>query len=129
MGNSSNRDHDLVIYIETEKNFYNSGSNIEGVVFVQAKKNFAFDALYLRVEGIIIFMQVINGASGSKAVPKIVKDTQEVKIFTQLNTNSKSTRKRVYKLEIMPILFHSNSPKISQARFSLKTMNLKSNTN
>lgn len=49
MGNSSNRDKDLTIYIETEKSFYNSGSNIDGVVFVEAKKNFTFDALYIRV--------------------------------------------------------------------------------
>lgn len=51
MGNSSTRDKDLLIYIETEKSFYNSGSNIDGVVFVEAKRNFSFDALYVRVEG------------------------------------------------------------------------------
>jgi hypothetical protein len=51
MGNSSTRDTDLLIYIETEKSFYNSGSNIDGVVFVEAKRNFAFDALLVRVEG------------------------------------------------------------------------------
>lgn len=31
--------------------FYNSGSNIEGVVFVHAMDNFQFDALYIRIEG------------------------------------------------------------------------------
>jgi hypothetical protein len=51
MGNSSSRDSGLTIYIETYKEIYNSGSNIEGVVFVEAKKNYQFDALYLRVEG------------------------------------------------------------------------------
>ena len=51
MGNSSSRDSDLTIYIETEKQYYNSGSNIEGVVFVDAKTNFQFNALYLRIEG------------------------------------------------------------------------------
>lgn len=52
MGNSSTRDKDLLIYIETDKSFYNSGSNIDGVVFIEARRNFAFDALYIRVEGI-----------------------------------------------------------------------------
>lgn len=51
MGNSSYRNPDLLIYIETEKQYYNSGSNIEGVVFVEAKTNFQFDALFIRVEG------------------------------------------------------------------------------
>jgi hypothetical protein len=52
MGNSSSRDKDLTIYIETAQNFYNSGSAIEGTVFVEAKRNFSFNALYIRVEGI-----------------------------------------------------------------------------
>jgi hypothetical protein len=56
MGNSSYRSSDLVIYIETEKQYYNSGSNIEGVVFVEAKTNFQFDALYIRVEGCSFLM-------------------------------------------------------------------------
>jgi hypothetical protein len=51
MGNGYNRDKDLKIHIETSKPFYNSGSTIEGVVFVQAYKNFTYDALYIRIEG------------------------------------------------------------------------------
>lgn len=53
MGNSYQRDKNLSIYIETTKPFYNSGSTIEGVVFAKAFKNFTFDALYIRVEGIL----------------------------------------------------------------------------
>lgn len=49
MGNSYKRDKNLSIYIETSKPFYNSGSTIEGVVFVKAFTNFKFDALYIRV--------------------------------------------------------------------------------
>ena len=49
MGNSYHRDPDLKVHIETSKPFYNSGSTIEGVVFVQALKNFTFDALYIRI--------------------------------------------------------------------------------
>ena len=51
MGNSIPVNPKLNIHIETEKPFYNSGSNIEGVVFVDAKDDFDFDALYIRVEG------------------------------------------------------------------------------
>jgi len=39
------------MHIETEKQFYNSGSSIEGVLFIEALTNFHFDALYLRIEG------------------------------------------------------------------------------
>ena len=53
MGNSNSRDKNLKIHIETDKAFYNSGSTIEGVVFVQAGNNFSFDALYIRIEGIL----------------------------------------------------------------------------
>lgn len=49
MGNSYQRNKNLSIYIETAKPFYNSGSSIEGVVFVKAFQNFTFDALYIRV--------------------------------------------------------------------------------
>jgi hypothetical protein len=55
MGNSYQRDKDLSIYIETTKPFYNSGSTIEGVVFVKAFKNFTFDGLYIRVDGMFLF--------------------------------------------------------------------------
>ena len=34
MGNTSPDNKEIKIYIETEKPFYNSGSSIEGVVFV-----------------------------------------------------------------------------------------------
>lgn len=51
MGNTNAENKNLRIYIETEKQFYNSGSSIEGVVFVEALENFKFDALYLRIEG------------------------------------------------------------------------------
>jgi hypothetical protein len=74
MGNSSTRDKDLLIYIETEKSFYNSGSNIDGVVFVEAKRNFSFDALYVRVEGNCQEIQGMNGANGSRAAPKTGKN-------------------------------------------------------
>ncbi len=39
----------LLIHIDLEKTFFNSGSSMEGVVFVEVKKAFDFDALYLRV--------------------------------------------------------------------------------
>jgi hypothetical protein len=51
MGNSIMRDEDLMIYIETQRYFFNSGSPIEGTVFVTAKHNYRFDALLLRIEG------------------------------------------------------------------------------
>lgn len=52
MGNSEpEKDPRLSIFIETEKTFYNSGSIIQGVVFVNALQNFSFDALYIRIEG------------------------------------------------------------------------------
>lgn len=52
MGNSNNTNSKLKTHIETEKLFYNSGSVIEGAVFVHAMDNFQFDALYIRIEGI-----------------------------------------------------------------------------
>ena len=51
MGNTNPDNKELKIYIETEKQFYNSGSSIEGVVFVESRDNYKFDALYLRIEG------------------------------------------------------------------------------
>lgn len=51
MGNTNYQSRQLKIDIETEKQFYNSGSSIEGVVFVEAGQNFNFDALYIRIEG------------------------------------------------------------------------------
>jgi hypothetical protein len=36
MGNANPDSPQLKIHIETEKQFYNSGSSIEGVVFVEA---------------------------------------------------------------------------------------------
>jgi hypothetical protein len=49
MGNSHPRNNKLKIYIETEKPFFNSGSTIEGVVFVECQQNFTFDALSIRI--------------------------------------------------------------------------------
>jgi hypothetical protein len=49
MGNTNPQNGKLKMHIETEKQFYNSGSSIEGVVFVEAGDNFKFDALYIRV--------------------------------------------------------------------------------
>ena len=40
MGNSNPNDPKLRIFIETDKTFYNSGSIIRGVVFVDADNNF-----------------------------------------------------------------------------------------
>ena len=40
MGNSEPKSSLLRIVIETEKQFFNSGSTIEGVVFVEADVNF-----------------------------------------------------------------------------------------
>jgi hypothetical protein len=31
--------------------YYNSGSSIQGAVFIEALENFRFDALYIRIEG------------------------------------------------------------------------------
>lgn len=56
MGNSEPLNSKLRVYIETEKPFYNSGSVINGAVFVEAYDNFQFDALYIRVEGNTIIM-------------------------------------------------------------------------
>lgn len=52
MGNSEPLNSKLKVYIETEKPFYNSGSILNSVVFVEANDYFDFDALYIRVEGI-----------------------------------------------------------------------------
>jgi hypothetical protein len=49
MGNTNHSNSGLKIYIETEKEFYNSGSSIEGVVFIEADKDFNFNALYIRI--------------------------------------------------------------------------------
>jgi len=51
MGNRYSSSKSLKFFIETEKPYYNSGSSIEGTIFVEAKKNFSFDALYIRIEG------------------------------------------------------------------------------
>ena len=56
MGNTENKNSKLKIYIETEKNYYNSGSIIKGVVFVDARDNFQYNALFIRVEGNISFI-------------------------------------------------------------------------
>lgn len=59
------------MHIETEMQFYNSGSSIQGAVLVEALENFRFDALYIRIEGTSIITQESNGANGLKAAPKI----------------------------------------------------------
>lgn len=51
MGNSNPTDSKLRIFIETDKTFYNSGSTVKGVVFIDADDDFLFDALYIRIEG------------------------------------------------------------------------------
>ena len=76
MGNTNYESKNLRIYIETEKQFYNSGSSIEGVVLVEARDNFRFDALYLRIEGTLIMIKVVNSASGSRVVLPIATNSQ-----------------------------------------------------
>jgi hypothetical protein len=44
------------MHIETEMEYYNSGSSIQGAVFIEALENFRFDALYIRIEGNIYDM-------------------------------------------------------------------------
>ncbi len=59
------------MHIETEMQFYNSGSSIQGAVLVEALQNFKFDALYIRIEGKTKATQASSGANGSKAPPRI----------------------------------------------------------
>lgn len=70
MGNTDPSNSKLKVHIDTENDFYNSGSVINGTVFVNALDNFQFDALYIRVEGTSILTQEISTASGSKALPR-----------------------------------------------------------
>jgi hypothetical protein len=129
MGNSSNRDKDLTIYIETEKSFYNSGSNIDGVVFVEAKKNFAFDALYIRVEGTPALTQETNGANGSREALKIGRSILAVRISMRLSICSKNTIKVIFRREAMLTPSQLSYPKISRALLSRRTTMPKSSTN
>ena len=128
MGNSSTRDSDLTIYIETEKPYYNSGSFIEGVVFVEAKKHFAFDALYIRVEGKTIVMQAMSGRNGSRAAPKIGKNTPALRTFLQSSIFWKATRRPTCSLENMPILFRWSSQRIFRGHSSLTPTTPESST-
>ena len=59
------------MHIETEMEYYNSGSSIQGAVFIEALENFRFDALYIRIEGNIYDMSEMNGVNGSRAAPRI----------------------------------------------------------
>jgi hypothetical protein len=49
MGSANPVNKGLKIFIELEKAFYNCGSSIEGVVFVEAERDFHFNALYIRI--------------------------------------------------------------------------------
>ena len=49
MGNTEPSNKKLKVYIDREHEFYNSGSVINGTVFVDALENFQFDALYIRI--------------------------------------------------------------------------------
>jgi hypothetical protein len=51
MGNTFGYHKNLNVFIETERPYYNSGSSIEGTIFVEVKNNCTFNALYLRIEG------------------------------------------------------------------------------
>ncbi len=105
MGNTNAENKRLKIYIETEKQFYNCGSSIEGVVFVEAADNFKFDALYLRIEGKTNVIQELSGASGSKAARQIVLNMQETILFTLWNTSYKNTMTKSLKKGNTLILF------------------------
>lgn len=129
MGNSSSRDKNLIIYIETDKTFYNSGSNIDGVVFVEAITNFTFDALYIRVEGIMQIIKVINGVNGMKGAQKIVLNILVAKIFMLSSIYLKNMKKIIYKLVDMLTHFRLNYLKIYRDLFSHLLMRLKSNIN
>lgn len=83
MGNTNPQNSKLKIFIETEKHFYNSGSSIEGVVFVEALENFKFDALYIRIEGNVMnnlgeeWCQWFEGSSKNR-----VKHTGNAQFYT-----------------------------------------------
>lgn len=49
MGNSDPSTGNIRIHIDTDSDFYNSGSTIEGAVFIDIHGNFHFDALYIRI--------------------------------------------------------------------------------
>lgn len=55
MGNTEIKNNGFCdIYIETEFPFYNSGSVVRGVVFLNTAQQLYNQSLYLRIEGIII---------------------------------------------------------------------------
>jgi hypothetical protein len=58
---------------------------IQGAVFVEARDNFSFDALFIRVEGISIMIQVMNFASGLREAPKTEGSSQETKYSIHKN--------------------------------------------
>jgi hypothetical protein len=120
MGNTNAENKGLKIYIETEKQFYNCGSSIEGVVFVEANENFKFDALYLRIEGISHMTQESSGASGSKAAQPTAGNIQGLTPSTTWSTSSKSTRTNISPRESTLTLSQSNSLKIYQVLSNLQ---------
>lgn len=85
------------------------------MVFIEAKKNFAFDALYIRVEGMITSIKEMSGANGSREAQKIGKNLQAVKIFIQSSMPLKNIQVDHFRLDVMHTLFLSNYPKIYQA--------------
>ena len=128
MGNTEPESKELKIYIETEKPFYNSGSSIEGVVFVEALNNFKFDALFLRIEGKSCTTQGRNSVNGTKAAPPIAINSWVATHSTALSTSSKCTRTSTSKRESMLILFPSRSLRIYPAPFSPASMEPRSST-
>ena len=129
MGNSNPANPKLNLHIETEKPFYNSGSVVEGVVFVDAKDVFHFDALYIRVEGIYSFIQVISIANGLKEVQRIEENIQEIKIFMPLSTCSPNSKIVLYIKENLHIRFHYNCHKISLGHSNQTNTKPRFNTN
>jgi hypothetical protein len=121
MGNTNPDSKALKIYIETEKQFYNSGSSIEGVVFIEAAENFRFDALYLRIEGTHEVMKERNGASGSRGALPTGASSQAATLSIVWSICWKSTRTRISKKGSMPIPFLLNSLKIYRALSSHPT--------
>lgn len=75
MGNTDPSNSKLKVFIDTDHDFYNSGSVINGTVFVDATDNFLFDALYIRIEGTSIFTQARSIANGSKGHPRTVESS------------------------------------------------------
>lgn len=82
MGNTDPSSSKIRIHIDTDADFYNSGSTITGAVFVDVHSNFQFDALYIRIEGTDSFTKVRNIANGLRVPPRTDENLQATRTST-----------------------------------------------